>query len=308
MSERNDSQSKNILDEVTDRRGALSLVALGAVLGWATVRRINSEKEDTTPVGIDISYPQGESGQELPDNPTFIIVGVNGGLATTPNPYLASQLRQAVDMQESESRPEVVSQPPIQLYVNTGNPGEVIDQVDTWPRSGVDLAGEHVYNPYGVCDGTNSEACSWMYGRNRVIDTVFNMFDPAAEEAGVERDPAAYVWWLDVETENTWQSGSDEALGRNVATLEGMVACFEELNCKVGLYSTEYQWGEIVGKMVREDSNLNGRDSWLAGASNKKNAREMCEEQPLTSGGRVVLTQYIQDNLDHNYPCVVAGS
>ena len=47
---------------------------------------------------------------------------------------------------------EVLSQPKAQLYLNTANPGEVRDQVTTWPSTGG--------TPYGTCDGGNTMACS----------------------------------------------------------------------------------------------------------------------------------------------------
>ena len=46
---------------------------------------------------------------------------------------------------------------------------------------------------------------------------------------------------------NTWQSGSAEARARNRATLEGMTDYLVSRGATVGLYSTSYQWGQIVG-------------------------------------------------------------
>jgi hypothetical protein len=37
--------------------------------------------------------------------------------------------------------------------------------------------------------------------------------------AAVDGRPSSYTWWLDVETMNTWQSGSPAAQARNRATL-----------------------------------------------------------------------------------------
>jgi hypothetical protein len=80
-----------------------------------------------TKVGYDVSYPQ--CGTSLPGARAFAIVGVNGGLSTKANPCLASQLRWAATSNGS------TSQPTTQLYLNTANPGEVRDQVTTWPTS-----------------------------------------------------------------------------------------------------------------------------------------------------------------------------
>ena len=73
-----------------------------------------------------------------------------------------------------------------------------------------------------------------MYGWAKASDD--------AKRRGVS-NPQSYLWWLDVETENTWQT--DKAA--NVAVLEGMTAYFKKIGARVGLYSTGYQWGEIAG-------------------------------------------------------------
>ncbi len=132
---------------------------------------------------------------------------------------------------------------------------------------------------------------------------VHAFFRPAARAAGIDDDPAGYTWWLDVETMNTWQTGSDAALARNRAALEGMADYFESVGADVGVYSTGYQWRRIVGS-VEPDSVLYDLDSWLAGAESRSGAQENCDEPPLTGGGRVVLAQYVEDDLDHDVSCV----
>ncbi|MGY1600938.1 hypothetical protein [Geodermatophilus sp. SYSU D00815] len=237
--------------------------------------------------GIDVSHPQ--CGEPLPDARAFGVVGVNGGRATLPNPCLETQLAWA-----HESTGEVDGHPPVQLYLNTANPGEVRELVTTWPSSGD--------TPYGECDGSNSTACSWEYGWERARTSVTEFFVPAARAAGVEADPAAYTWWLDVEDANTWQSGSPGAQARNRATLEGMAAYLTARGGTVGLYAVPQQWREIAGA-VAWDSSLYRLDSWLPGAVSADGAEENCADEPLTAGGDVVLAQYVRDGLDHNVPC-----
>jgi hypothetical protein len=171
----------------------------------------------------------------------------------------------------------------------------VRDQVSTWPTSGS--------TPYGSCDGGNTAACSWQYGWERAENTVTSFFTPAAAEARVDGRPASYTWWLDVETANTWQSGSSDALARNRATLEGMAAYLLARGGKVGVYSTNLQWGQIVGS-VPSTSNLRGKNSWLAGATTLSGARANCTKPPLVPGGRVTLTQYVQGGWDRNNSCI----
>jgi hypothetical protein len=238
-------------------------------------------------VGYDVSYPQCES--TLPADRAFAVVGVNGGLSTRTNPCLAEQLSWAW-----ASSGSVAAQPKAQLYLNTANPGQVRDQVTTWPRRGA--------TPYGACDGSNSLACSWRYGRERALNSVVSFLTPAARQARVPSPPSRYTWWLDVETTNTWQSGSADAQARNRATLEGMTSYLVSRGANVGLYSTRHQWTEIAGT-VSARSNLAGRDSWLAGSTTIEGATAACRTAALVPRGRVTLTQYVVSGLDRNHSC-----
>jgi hypothetical protein len=268
--------------------GGLRSVVIAAVAFAAVVLGMpTAAAAAPTKVGYDVSYPQ--CGESLPGARAFAIVGVNGGLSTRANPCLSTQLAWAW-----KSNGSVASQPKAQLYLNTANPGQVIDQVTTWPTSGS--------TPYGDCDGTNSRACSWQYGWERARNSVSSFFVPAAREARVDGRPSSYTWWLDVETTNTWQSGSDEAQARNRATLEGMTAYLGARDGRIGIYSTHRQWAQIVGN-VPADSNLVGRPSWLAGSNSLSDARDDCRDAALTPGSRVTLTQYIVDGFDRNNAC-----
>jgi hypothetical protein len=240
-----------------------------------------------TTIGYDVSYPQ--CGSSLPKDRAFAVVGVNGGLSTKANPCLSTQLAWAW-----QSSGAVAAQPKAQLYLNTANPGEVRNQVSTWPKTG--------FTPYGTCDGSNSEACSYQYCWERAQYSVTTFLLPAAKAADVDTSPAAYLWWLDVETTNTWQSGSAAALARNRATLEGMTTYLTSQGAQVGLYSTTYQWNQIAGS-VPADSTLAGRSSWLAGATSLNGARVNCSRSPLVPGGEVTLSQYVQGGWDRNTSC-----
>ncbi len=236
--------------------------------------------------GYDVSYPQ--CGTSLPADRAFAVVGVNGGLSTRSNPCLAAQLTWAWG-----SSGAVPTQSRAQLYLNTANPGELRTQVTTWPKSGA--------TPYGVCDGGNSAACSWQYGWERAQNSVTSFFIPAARTAMVDGRPSSYTWWLDVETMNTWQSGSSAALARNRATLEGMTTFLTSQGGRVGIYSTGQQWAQIVGT-VPVGSALTGQDSWLAGATSLAGAQTACAKPALVPGGRVTLSQYVS-GLDHDLSC-----
>lgn len=245
--------------------------------------------------GYDVSYPQ--CGKRLPTDHYFGIVGVNGGNAATANSCLADQLVWASKAKTGSNQSKY------QLYVNTANPGEVIDQITTWPTSSFDINGNTPSNPYGVCSGANDRACSWLYGWNRSIYTE-NVFKVAASSKGLNSNTADYVWWLDVETMNTWQSGSTEALVRNTVAIEGFGAYYESKDAKIGLYSTSVQWAQITGNNIGLTSNLNGLPNWRPSGASLTNAKTNCNVAPLTAGGFISLTQYVVKNLDHNHSCI----
>lgn len=232
----------------------------------------------TTLLGNDISWPQCNS--TLPNGQAFGVVGVNDGLANNTNPCFATELSWA------QASAGGTGQPLAALYVNTANPGLA---GSWWPTSN-DYGGTTVANPYGTCDGTDTAACAYMYGYGKAYDD--------ANIRGVA-NPGSYLWWLDVETGNSWETN----LTANTADLEGMTAYFQSLGARVGVYSTTYQWGQIVGT-VSTSSNLNTLQNWIPGSTSLKAAKNACTSQPLTAGGTVALTQYVQRNLDYDYSCI----
>lgn len=239
-----------------------------------------------TSLGMDVSWPQ--CGKKLPTDQAFGAVGINGGLATTTNPCLKDQLVWASNSIGG------TSQDKIQLYVNTANPGGL--NTESWPNAGT--------NPYGTCEGSDSLACAWQYGWNRASEDVNDRFLPAATQAGINTSPSSYTWWLDVETINTWKiPTSSFNTQSNTADLEGMVAYFQSVWGGVGLYSTAYQWSQIVSNSVTATSNLNGLKNWRPGGASLNTAKQACAATPLTTNGTVVLTQFVSKNLDYDYAC-----
>ncbi len=258
---------------------------------------------------------------------SFAIVGVNGGTAATTNPCLGPQLSWA---DRATTRADS-GQPGVQLYLNTANPGEVLEEfeVSTWPTSNVDSRGGESFtsvdparrNPYGRCttrpdayrEFSNDLPCSWQYGWNRAMESVDHRFAPAAREAGVSDDATDYTWWLDVETMNSWQHAGPDALARNTAAVEGMKQFLTADGVtQIGLYSTGYQWSQIVGRTLMVPfgatspavgGNLLGVMTWLAGAADAAAAQRWCTTAVGLTGGPVVLIQYIVDGLDYNASC-----
>lgn len=234
-------------------------------------------------LGNDISWPQ--CGGSLPSPPAFAIVGVNGGRPDTVNPCLSIQLAWA-DRSSDAARGI-----PAAVYVNTAATGPV--ESLWWPAGNI-YQGKDVTNPYGMCDGTASPACAYVHGYAMAFNDVV-VLKQAGD--GVVR----HMWWLDVETGNSWLW--DQAA--NAAELEGMAAYLESTGAEVGIYSTAYQFGEIVGG-INPGSNLARLRSWLAGAESTSTAQELCGAAPLTPGGAVALTQFTDGDLDYNYRCPAA--
>jgi hypothetical protein len=256
------------------QRAATALCAAAALaLPWDAVAA-QAAPPDSPPLGVDVSYPQ--CGGPLPAGQAFAIVGVNGGRAATTNPCLATELAWAAKSTGGTVHDDV------QLYVNTGNPAGG----DLWPESGS--------NRYGECDGSNSRPCAYQYGWDRARDD--------ATIRGID-SPDQYMWWLDVEMANTWDYTSDGGT-RNAAVLEGMTEYFTSIGTRgVGLYSTSYQWGEIVGTGVNATSSLNGLSNWRPSGSTLADAQANCGLAPLTPGGIIEMTQYTTD-FDYDYSCI----
>lgn len=272
---------------------ALSLIIALSVVVPATAARPSGGTTTNNNLGIDISYPQ--CGVKVPTTQAFGIVGVNGGNAATTNPCLTDQLIWA-----KKSSGLVAGQDKIQLYVNTANPGQVMDQMSTkWPTANTAPA----TNPYGACTGQNDQACSWQYGWDRGQYAV-EYFVSKASAAGISVAPETYKWWLDVETMNTWQTGSNAALANNAAALEGWASYFKHINARVGLYSTAYQWNTIVGSSVKSGSSLLGLENWRPGGASQSTATQACTAAPLTAGGKVIMTQFVSKSIDYNYSCI----
>lgn len=250
-----------------------------AMAGMATAAQARTS---VAPTGNDISWPQ--CGQTYPSGQSFAIVGLNGGKATNFNPCFNSQWAWA---QTSKGG---TSQPRTQLYLNTGNPGDVLAQynVTTWPTSSV---AADPYQP--ACAGTwnDNQSCSWEYGYERAKADLSN-FNNATHTV-----PSG-TWWLDIETSNSWTS--DPA--KNQASLEGMVYALQHAGVTVGIYASSGSWSSLFGP-VAAGSPLYSLNEWRPGATTLSRGRSNCALAPFEGNGKVVITQYVSTNLDYDYSC-----
>ena len=263
------------------------VAALSTALSWGPPDPASNDQSGTTALlpptgsGVDISFPQCDARSHiaLPGDFPFAVVGVNGGTASTANPCFESEYNSALLLSGRTGQPHAA------VYVNTGNPALA---ATWWPSHDVTKSGTSVADPDGTCDHTAGVACAYVYGYSMA------QADYRRVRGTVWRQPR--MWWLDVETTNTWQSDT----AANSASLSGMVDYFQAEGLDVGIYSTSYQWAKIAGTTT-VDSPLAGLRSWLAGGS-ETGAPADCQRAPLTPGGRVAMIQYVT-YLDNDFSC-----
>lgn len=209
--------------------------------------------------GYDISWPQ--CGGAYPATPyAFGIVGVTDGRAFTLNPCRASEYAWAQSASGAG---------PLALYMNLNYP---VGSTATQGQSG----------PYGSCK-KNSACYAENYG--------WNAARYAFTQNGSSAPLTASVWWLDIETGNSWSS----ATSLNADVIQGALAYLGGQGVTAGVYSTPSQWKTIAGVYAPNVPN------WSAGAL-ASNPGALCSV-PLYTGGVVWLTQYSSGGFDANYSC-----
>jgi len=142
--------------------------------------------------GHDISWPQ--CGSAYPALGGFGIVGVTNGRAWSANPCLASEYQWAGGYPRTPD-----------LYMNTANPAPSSSYY--WPTSGAQ-------DPALCQDATSTTdpGCAYDYGWH----TAANALSTATSALG---GPPQGIWWLDVETGNTWNGDASS----NAADLQGSI-------------------------------------------------------------------------------------
>jgi hypothetical protein len=237
-------------------------------------------------IGYDVSYPQ--CSRPHPSNPLFVIVGVNGGLASNANSCLGGELQWAQVASGQKQR----RQPPVSFYIDTGNPGA--HHVADWPSAGIAPL-------YGTCNGLLTNSCSYIYGEQRAAHSYRLL---AALDPVLARNAP---WWLDVELMASW-AGTYQL---NIAALQGFIAGLRDVGASgpIGIYSTSAQWQEITGLTARSTTTAFDRElpDWVAAT----NATLAQARQNCTSGGFTgvapTLAQYRIGSLDADLRCGAAG-
>jgi hypothetical protein len=216
--------------------------------------------------GYDYSYVQcSEAAPSL----TFAVVGVNAGYPFT---YYSSCLGA-----------EYGAGPPnnTALYVNTG-----------YDPTFTAIDGRHTTSDCAAASAsvvaTTEDQAAWAVGCSEAERDV-----SYATNQGVSANPQ--MWWLDVETANSWSS-TDLSLNRY--TIQGLITELRALStAPVGIYSTSAQWQTITGGYQPP---VDG--TWIAtGQRTLKRAHSYCTASSFT-GAPIWLVQYVA-TYDHDVAC-----
>ncbi|HLX32121.1 MAG TPA: hypothetical protein VKR79_05055 [Gaiellaceae bacterium] len=244
----------------------LELAAVAAIAAVAVLVPEARAQGPAIPIGYDVSYPQ--CGDTFPAGAAFSIVGVNAGLPFGANPCLATELQWAGAG--------------AQLYANTADPGP--GQSSHWPDG---QTSPELCNT-GSSPGDDTTTCAYDYGWNAAQDGYQDAVDgyiaAGLLPAGSTRTPQANVWWLDVESANSWET----TVANNVAALQGEIDSLESLGvATVGFYASPGDWQAITGGSTQFAS----YPFWLPGAASLADAASRCSQKGA-NGGPLTLVQF----------------
>ncbi|MEO8897697.1 MAG: hypothetical protein ABI352_02930 [Candidatus Dormibacter sp.] len=270
--------------------GATAVVAAVMVRGPMTAAAaVNAGAPSGGSSGHDISWPQCEAA--YPVDGAFGIVGVTNGRPWSANPCLTAQYQWAAGY------PRIPD-----IYMNTANPAPSSSYY--WPTSGAQdpaLCGD--------ATSTTDPGCAYDYGWHAAANAL------ATATAALGDSPNG-MWWLDVETGNTWNGDGPS----NAADLQGSIDyLLAQHVAGVGVYSTAFQWDAITGGYSTSNAStyatawhpeftspngISTAPSWVAGASGPSDALASCSSSFL--GTTTWLVQYISGAVDADYACRTA--
>jgi hypothetical protein len=208
--------------------------------------------------GFDISWPQ--CGSTYPTPFDFAVVGVNDGHAFSQNPCLASELNWG-------------SQAYLSLYMNLNSPP---------PNDPASLSG-----PAGTCMAGDTGCMAYNYGYNAAV---YSYKYATAQGAN------AGVWWVDVETANSWDSNQFN----NSRTIQGALDALGASGAVAGIYSTYVQFPAIAGGYAPQTP------IWVPESTPGLSFDTWCTStQYRFAGGRPWLVQYQTADVpqDQDFAC-----
>lgn len=241
-----------------------------------TGSKLKTVVADVPAVGNDISWPQCPKGTGIPSrrgqgqpmppaSAQFVVIGLTNGPAFFPNPCLAAQTAWAKAHH---------------VYTATY-------AMTTYPTAG-QLA---TYGSKGPHVGTSLTAKLANTGYAQAQFNVASM-----RKAGL----VSPFMWVDVEPYPVAPWSANKA--GNKAVVDGALRGYRAAGFKVGVYSTPFLWGVVVGPV------RNGLPEWrAAGPRGKATALARCSG-PSFQGGQAVLAQWTTPTVDHDLTCPVANT
>jgi hypothetical protein len=253
------------------RRPAAALLAVAAALLPLAGPAPASASAPTRVVGADVSWPQCPKGMGIPERrgegqpmplrtARMVVLGITNGIAFTPNPCLTRQL----------------------AWVRNHHVYAAGYAMTTYPRP-------RQVRKYGA-DGPFRHA--QLVGKLRNTGFAQARYNVATMKRTGLRSP---VVWVDVEpsTVRPWSRN----LARNRAVLRGVVAGYRAAGYRVGFYSTQYLWQEIVGSAGYR------LPEWRpAGVTSRAAALYKCSHYSF-QGGPAVLAQWGTGRRDFDVMC-----
>lgn len=235
-------------------KGRVLLVLIPAIILLVLALANHGVGHDYRQTIVDVSWPQCKT--ETKDYFATGIVGVTGGLDFQPNPCAGEEAGWFSHYA---------------VYMNTGYPGQAHGQkYKSSPRH---------------CGAKQNNCLAYNYGYNAALYAI--------RQANLQ-NVHANMWWLDVETENSW---TDNFLV-NRQFIRGAEAAIKQniWSARIGIYSSRTQWNEIMGPWQNKLPVW-----WATGAKDKAAAVKWCREKSFT-GGKIWLSQYTV-KYDQNFPC-----
>ena len=229
----------------------LGLLTLPAVFASASAWAA-SDPYPTGHTGYDISYPQCPPKSTAGD---FGIIGVNDGRPFTRNPCLAGE----VSLAPTSTLPS--------LYINAAYSSAYRKQI----TQGCSTSSASI-------TGTSAQKQAWAIGCSEAETSV--------AYAGA---PNIAMWWLDVETGNSWSTNN---LALNQYAINGAASRLEQSGLPVGVYSTASMWAVITGGNKFTPTNI---------AADWEASGDSCTVAFTNSP--VWLLQSVKSGLDTDYAC-----
>lgn len=197
-----------------------------------------------------------QCGGAYPPPASVAVVGVNDGSAFTTNPCFASEASWGGGQ--------------LTAYLNLNSPqGSNSSQYSSGPA--------------GSCAVGDLNCESYNYGYNTAVSSV---------QTAASRGYAPRTWWLDVETGNYWTSSTSA----NAQVVAGAIAAVQGAGDQVAVYSTGYQWSQIVGGYVP------GAPAWYPTGMATATPANWCTATSF-AGGPTYLVQSAAGAFDGDYSC-----